>query len=164
MTTLYFVRKYLQTRQLICKANQLNGFYMIRAFTERFFRTDNSNNWVKHFTLLTLSSRKNVWKTDKNVKLLGNNIQPIRWDSLPYPSPLFFSFTGICTIIHINQSYCRIFHKTIMLTRSEMFKCIYLRMFNPSFSCPVVIVIVVPAITKWIGSRAYLLQTTNFTR
>ena len=60
MIALYSARKYLSEKTNICKANQLTGFHMIRAFTERFFRTDNSNNRIKHFTLMTLLPRKIV--------------------------------------------------------------------------------------------------------
>ena len=35
----------METSQPICKVNKLAGFHMIQAFTGRFFRTDNSNNW-----------------------------------------------------------------------------------------------------------------------
>ena len=35
---------HMETSQLICKANPLTGFPMIRAFTGMFFRTGNSNN------------------------------------------------------------------------------------------------------------------------
>ena len=31
---------HIETSQLICKANQLFGFYMIQVFTERHFRAD----------------------------------------------------------------------------------------------------------------------------
>ena len=50
----------METNQLICKANQLAGFHVIRAFTRMFFRKDNSNNQVKHFTLIIPLPRKNA--------------------------------------------------------------------------------------------------------
>ena len=35
---------HIETRRLICIANQVTGFYMILVLTERYCRTDYSNN------------------------------------------------------------------------------------------------------------------------
>ena len=41
--TLFSKKLYLkETSQISCNANRMTGFYIIQAFTERFFRTDYS--------------------------------------------------------------------------------------------------------------------------
>ena len=42
----YFIYPYLETSQLIFKANQLTGFYMRQDFTERCFQRDYSIPFV----------------------------------------------------------------------------------------------------------------------
>ena len=164
MTTLYSALKHLsaKTSQLIYKANQLAGFHMIRAFTGRFFHTSNSNNEVKHFTLIILLFQKKCIKPGKIMELLGNSIQPIRRYSLQYPSPIFLSSIGSALSVLSIKVIVQSSKKTIMPMRSKMFKSICLHMFYPSFSFSVAILIVVPAITKWIGSRAYIFANHKF--
>ena len=122
----------------------------------------NSNNEVKHFTLIILLFQKKCIKPGKIMELLGNSIQPIRRYSLQYPSPIFLSSIGSALSVLSIKVIVQSSKKTIMPMRSKMFKSICLHMFYPSFSFSVAILIVVPAITKWIGSRAYIFANHKF--
>ena len=78
---------HIETSHLICKSNQLTGFYMILVFTESCFRTDYKLPWffssfflyfdIAYFIVYKSISAVVVWVL--NIRIIQLTIQILIW-------------------------------------------------------------------------------------
>ena len=91
------------------------------------------------------------------------HVQPIWSNSLQCSSPVLFSSSGIRSIAFVNKSNTAIFKETVMIILRIMLKNKWLHMFLSSFDFPIILLVIIPAESKFISGRTYVLQSTYFT-
>ena len=84
----------METSQAFCKANHLAGLHMIRAFTGRFFCTDDSINQVEHLNDNNTHASKKCIKArqEYGTSILQYSTHKVTQSSVPFSNIILFQW------------------------------------------------------------------------